>query len=47
MAATDPRISFEGLLSTDESVTVSGSLSILRIVSASAASAWTVTSTPA
>src|SRR5262249_50210068 len=38
MAATDPRISFEGRLSTDESVTVRGSLSILRIVSAGAAS---------
>jgi hypothetical protein len=38
MAATDPRISFEGPLSTDESLTVGGSFSILRIVSPSAAS---------
>lgn len=38
LQATDPRIAFEGRLATDESLTVAGSLSILRIVSASAAS---------
>jgi hypothetical protein len=38
LQSTDPRIAFAGPLSTDESVTVAGSFSILRIVSESAAS---------